>query len=75
MLLLNYMQSLGNVIAFLEFNQSNTHTLWTEGSLSLELIYYGHFAWLGLWSKGGRILANLIKRAKVACCMLVCVKC
>ena len=42
-LLLNYMQSLGNVVTSLEFNQSNIHTLWTEGSLSLELIYYGHY--------------------------------
>ena len=37
--LLNYMQSLGDVITSLEFNQSSTHTLWTKGSLSLELIY------------------------------------
>ena len=34
LLLLNYMQSLGNVVASLEFNQSKTHTLWTEGNLN-----------------------------------------
>ena len=37
-LLLNYMQSLGNVVESLEFNQSSTHTLWTEGRLNLEPI-------------------------------------
>ena len=45
--------------------KGSTHTLWTERSLSLELIYYGHFVWLGLWSEGGRILANLIKELKL----------
>ena len=44
--------------------KGNTHTLWTERSLSLELIYYGHFVWLGLWYEGGRILANSIKELK-----------
>ena len=63
--LLKFVQSLDDVTASLEFNQMSTHALWTEGSWSLELIYYGHFAWLGLWSEGGRILTNLIKRAKV----------
>ena len=74
LLLLNYMQSLGDVIVSLEFNRSSTHTLWIEGSLSLELIYYSYFAWLGLWYEGGRILTNLIKELKL-CCMIVCVKC
>ena len=41
---LNYMQYLGNVVAPLELDQSGTHTLWTEGSLSLEQNCYGYFA-------------------------------
>ena len=40
--LLKFMQSLGDVIASLEYNQSSTHTQWIERNLSLELIYCGH---------------------------------
>ena len=41
--LLKFMQSLGDVIAYPEFNRRSTHTIWIEISLSLELIYYEHF--------------------------------
>ena len=40
----SYMQYLGNVVAPLEFDQSGTHTFWTECSLSLKLNCYGYFA-------------------------------
>ena len=67
--LLKFMQSLVMLQHIWNLIKGSTHTLWTERSLSLELIYYGHFVWLGLWSEGGRILANLIKELKLCACL------
>ena len=73
--LLKFRQSFGNVTAYREFNhKGSTHTLRTERSLSLGLIYYGILYDWDYNLKVEESVQKFDKRTKVVC-MFVCGKC